>query len=60
MKLVTELNNEKLEDDVDIGVAPPFIYIYQAKISLNRSYFLSRIPGLESVGFSLKISMLRN
>ena len=59
-KLVTELNNAKLEDDVDIIVAPPFVYIDQVKISLNRSYFLPIIPGLESVGFLLKISVLSN
>lgn len=33
-KLVTELNNAKLEDDVDIVVAPPFVYIEQVKSSL--------------------------
>jgi len=33
-KLVTELNNAKLEDDVDIVVAPPFVYIDQVKSSL--------------------------
>lgn len=34
-KLVTELNSAKLEDDVDIIVAPPFIYIDQVKNSLT-------------------------
>ncbi|XP_023007543.1 triosephosphate isomerase, chloroplastic-like [Cucurbita maxima] len=33
-KLVADLNNAKLEDDVDIVVAPPFVYIDQVKSSL--------------------------
>ncbi|KAJ6809865.1 triosephosphate isomerase, chloroplastic [Iris pallida] len=34
-KLVTDLNSAKLEDDVDVVVAPPFIYIDQVKSSLT-------------------------
>lgn len=34
-KLVTELNNAKLENDVDVVVAPPFVYIEQVKNSLT-------------------------
>ncbi|KAJ8767565.1 hypothetical protein K2173_017909 [Erythroxylum novogranatense] len=34
-KLVSDLNNAKLEDDVDVAVAPPFIYIDQVKASLT-------------------------
>ena len=34
-KLVIELNNEKLEDDVDIVISPPFVYIDQVKSSLT-------------------------
>uniref|UniRef100_A0A2P2L0P7 Triosephosphate isomeraseic-like n=1 Tax=Rhizophora mucronata TaxID=61149 RepID=A0A2P2L0P7_RHIMU len=34
-KLVSELNNAKLEDDVDVVVAPPFVYIDQVKASLT-------------------------
>ncbi|CAK9315362.1 unnamed protein product [Citrullus colocynthis] len=33
-KLVSDLNNAKLEDDVDVVVAPPFVYIDQVKSSL--------------------------
>ncbi|XP_023512787.1 triosephosphate isomerase, chloroplastic-like [Cucurbita pepo subsp. pepo] len=33
-KLVSDLNNVKLEDDVDVVVAPPFLYIDQVKSSL--------------------------
>ncbi|KAG7035038.1 Triosephosphate isomerase, chloroplastic, partial [Cucurbita argyrosperma subsp. argyrosperma] len=33
-KLVADLNNAKLEDDVDVVVAPPFVYIDQVKSSL--------------------------
>ncbi|KGN61895.1 triosephosphate isomerase, chloroplastic [Cucumis sativus] len=34
-KLVADLNNAKLEDDVDVVVAPPFVYIEQVKSSLT-------------------------
>ncbi|XP_077246544.1 triosephosphate isomerase, chloroplastic-like [Tasmannia lanceolata] len=34
-KLVTDLNSAKLEADVDVVVAPPFIYIDQVKNSLT-------------------------
>ncbi|KAJ6815206.1 triosephosphate isomerase, chloroplastic [Iris pallida] len=34
-KLVTDLNGAKLEDDVDVVVAPPFVYIDQVKNSLT-------------------------
>ncbi|KAL0536096.1 hypothetical protein IC582_025028 [Cucumis melo] len=34
-KLVSDLNNAKLEDDVDVVVAPPFVYIEQVKSSLT-------------------------
>ncbi|KAL3539057.1 hypothetical protein ACH5RR_002423 [Cinchona calisaya] len=34
-KLVTDLNSAKLESDVDVVVAPPFIYIDQVKNSLT-------------------------
>jgi len=34
-KLVAELNSAKLEDDVDIVVSPPFVYIDQVKSSLT-------------------------
>ena len=34
-KLVIELNNAKLEDDVDIVISPPFVYIDQFKSSLT-------------------------
>ena len=34
-KLVIELNNAKLEDDVDIVISPPFVYIDQVKSSLT-------------------------
>ena len=34
-KLVIELNNAKLEDDVDIVISPPCVYIDQVKISLT-------------------------
>lgn len=34
-KLVTELNDAKLENDVDVVVAPPFVYIEQVKNSLT-------------------------
>ncbi|XP_023533234.1 triosephosphate isomerase, chloroplastic-like [Cucurbita pepo subsp. pepo] len=34
-KLVADLNNAKLEDDVDVVVAPPFVYIDQVKSSLT-------------------------
>lgn len=34
-KLVSDLNVAKLEDDVDVVVAPPFIYIDQVKNSLT-------------------------
>ncbi|XP_022944549.1 triosephosphate isomerase, chloroplastic-like [Cucurbita moschata] len=33
-KLVSDLNNVKLEDDVDVVVAPPFLYIDQVRSSL--------------------------
>ncbi|KAM0946654.1 putative triose-phosphate isomerase [Dioscorea sansibarensis] len=34
-KLVTDLNGAKLEDDVDVVVAPPYVYIDQVKNSLT-------------------------
>uniref|UniRef100_A0A2P2L0N7 Triosephosphate isomeraseic-like n=1 Tax=Rhizophora mucronata TaxID=61149 RepID=A0A2P2L0N7_RHIMU len=34
-KLVSDLNSAKLEDDVDVVVAPPFVYIDQVKASLT-------------------------
>ncbi|KAK9136469.1 hypothetical protein Syun_015799 [Stephania yunnanensis] len=34
-KLVSDLNSAKLEDDVDVVVAPPFVYIDQVKNSLT-------------------------
>ena len=34
-KLVSDLNNAKLESDVDVVVAPPFIYIDQVKRTLT-------------------------
>ncbi|XP_010268686.1 PREDICTED: triosephosphate isomerase, chloroplastic-like [Nelumbo nucifera] len=34
-KLVSDLNNAKLEADVDVVVAPPFVYIDQVKNSLT-------------------------
>ncbi|PSS12050.1 Triosephosphate isomerase [Actinidia chinensis var. chinensis] len=34
-KLVSDLNNTKLETDVDVVVAPPFVYIDQVKNSLT-------------------------
>ncbi|KAJ6409881.1 hypothetical protein OIU84_009380 [Salix udensis] len=34
-KLVSDLNSAKLESDVDVVVAPPFVYIDQVKSSLN-------------------------
>ncbi|KAL7118641.1 hypothetical protein ACP275_02G016000 [Erythranthe tilingii] len=34
-KLVTELNSAALESDVDVVVAPPFVYIDQVKSSLS-------------------------
>lgn len=34
-KLVADLNSEKLEDDVDIVVAPPFVYIDFVNSTLN-------------------------
>ncbi|CAN6481405.1 unnamed protein product [Victoria cruziana] len=34
-KLVSDLNNAQIEDDVDVVVAPPFIYINQVKDSLT-------------------------
>ncbi|KAJ0968708.1 hypothetical protein J5N97_021585 [Dioscorea zingiberensis] len=34
-KLVSDLNSAKLEDDVDVVVAPPYIYIDQVKSSLT-------------------------
>ncbi|OVA04925.1 Triosephosphate isomerase [Macleaya cordata] len=34
-KLVSDLNNEKMEADVDVVVAPPFVYIDQVKSSLT-------------------------
>ena len=35
-KLVIELNSAKLEDDVDIVISPPFVYIDQVKSSLTK------------------------
>uniref|UniRef100_A0A803NF75 Triosephosphate isomerase, chloroplastic n=1 Tax=Cannabis sativa TaxID=3483 RepID=A0A803NF75_CANSA len=34
-KLVSDLNTAKLEDDVDVVVAPPFVYLDQVKNSLT-------------------------
>ncbi|KAF3796385.1 Triosephosphate isomerase [Nymphaea thermarum] len=34
-KLVSDLNNAQIEDDVDVVVAPPFIYVDQVKNSLT-------------------------
>ncbi|XP_050233933.1 triosephosphate isomerase, chloroplastic [Mercurialis annua] len=34
-KLVSDMNNEKLEADVDVVAAPPFVYIDQVKSSLT-------------------------
>ncbi|OIW05139.1 hypothetical protein TanjilG_02612 [Lupinus angustifolius] len=34
-KLITELNSAKLEPDVDVVVAPPFLYIDQVKSSIS-------------------------
>lgn len=34
-KLIAELNDAKLEDDVDVVVSPPFVYIDQVKNSLT-------------------------
>ncbi|CAI8614690.1 unnamed protein product [Vicia faba] len=34
-KLIADLNNAKLEPDVDVVVAPPFVYIDQVKTSLT-------------------------
>ncbi|XP_011626097.1 triosephosphate isomerase, chloroplastic [Amborella trichopoda] len=34
-KLVSDLNNAELEQDVDVVVAPPFVYIDQVKTSLT-------------------------
>ncbi|KAG9443051.1 hypothetical protein H6P81_018905 [Aristolochia fimbriata] len=40
-KLVTDLNSAKLEPDVDVVVAPPFVYIDQVKNSLTDRIELS-------------------
>nr|AFK41708.1 unknown [Medicago truncatula] len=34
-KLISDLNNAKLEPDVDVVVAPPFVYIDQVKTSIT-------------------------
>ncbi|CAN6485684.1 unnamed protein product [Victoria cruziana] len=34
-KLVADLNNAQIEDDVDVVVAPPFVYVDQVKNSLT-------------------------
>ncbi|KAK6946377.1 Triosephosphate isomerase [Dillenia turbinata] len=40
-KLVSDLNSAKLEDDVDVVVAPPFLYIDQVKSSLTEQIEVS-------------------
>ncbi|WCJ39792.1 triosephosphate isomerase [Euphorbia peplus] len=40
-KLVSDLNDAKLESDVDVVVAPPFIYIDQVKASLTDRIHIS-------------------
>ncbi|XVE67108.1 hypothetical protein DITRI_Ditri08aG0133900 [Diplodiscus trichospermus] len=40
-KLVSELNSAKLENDVDVVVAPPFVYLDQVKASLTDRFEVS-------------------
>ncbi|KAK9108716.1 hypothetical protein Sjap_016776 [Stephania japonica] len=40
-KLVSDLNSAKLEDDVDVVVSPPFVYIDQVKNSLTEKIEIS-------------------